>query len=75
MFNENFKTIQRWFKNNKYDLINCSASQKNKYEEMKKQKIEEITRDENISKHRKKILEEMEKLTYLKKIVGLKQQF
>ena len=26
MFNENFKTIQGWFKNNKYDLINCSAS-------------------------------------------------
>lgn len=54
--NENFKTIQRWFKNNRYDLINCSDSQKNKYEEAKKQKIEEIKRDENISNYRKEIL-------------------
>jgi exonuclease III len=42
IFNENFKTIQRWLKNNKYDLINYSISQKNKYKEVKKQKIEEI---------------------------------
>jgi exonuclease III len=56
MFNENFKTIQRWFKNNKYDLINCSISQKNKYEEVKKQKIEEIRSNENITNYRKEIL-------------------
>jgi exonuclease III len=36
IFNENFKTVQSWFKNNKYDIINCSVSQKNKYKEIQK---------------------------------------
>ena len=36
---ETFKFIQGWFKNDIYDLIYCSESQKQKYEEIKKKEI------------------------------------
>ena len=36
---ENFTVIQSWFKNDKYDLIYYSESQKQRYEELKIRKI------------------------------------
>ena len=42
--------------NNSYDLIYCSVSQKQRYEETKKEKIKQIQEDKNLSNKRKEIL-------------------
>ena len=45
----------RMVKNNKYDLLYCSKSQKKLYEDTKKKKIEKINKNNNITQKRKDI--------------------
>ena len=55
-FTESFKFIQGWFKNETYDLIYCSESQKKRYEEVKKKEIKTIQKDEFLSDFKKEKL-------------------